>query len=59
MTPSVSSSSWIEAPSSLAPGMTSLAPTAGPAKATPQALAWYMGVTGRMVSVEEKPITSG
>ena len=39
VTASVSRSSWIEAPSILGPGITSLAPTAGAEKARPQALA--------------------
>ena len=45
-------------PSIRAPGMTSLAPTAGPEKATPQALAWNMGTTGRITSAAPRPITS-
>jgi hypothetical protein len=32
------------------PGMTSLAPDATPAWASPQALAWNIGTTGRMTS---------
>ena len=40
-----------------APGMTSLVPEAGPAKAMPQALAWNMGTTGRITSLGVAPIT--
>ena len=58
VTPSVSSSSCTEAPSSFWPGMTSLAPTAGAEKARPQALAWNIGTTGSTVSVARMPRTS-
>ena len=44
--PRCSSSSWIEAPSSLAPGITSAAPTIGAEKASAQLLAWNIGTTG-------------
>ena len=59
VTPSVSSSSKIEAPSILAPGMTILAPVPGAENATPQALAWNIGTTGRITSRCDRPITSG
>ena len=45
------------APSMRAPGMTSLVPPAGPAKAMPQALAWNIGTTGRITSLGEAPST--
>ena len=57
VTPSVSSSSYSEAPSILAPGITSLQPEAGPTKAIPQALAWNMGTTGRITSEVLPPTT--
>ena len=40
------------------PGMTRLAPTATPAWARPQALAWNMGTTGRIVSRSQAPMLS-
>jgi len=40
-----------------APGMTSLAPDAGPAKAMPQALAWNIGTTGWITSFGDGPRT--
>ena len=58
VTPSVSISSWIDAPSSFWPGITSLQPTAGQEKARPQALAWNIGTTGSTTSRLERPITS-
>ena len=58
VTPSVSRSSKIDSPSIFAPGMTSLAPTAGALKATPQALAWNIGTTGSTTSAAPRPITS-
>src|SRR3979411_278089 len=47
---SVSSSSNTEAPSSLAPGNTSLVPIEGAENAMPQLLAWNNGTTGSIVS---------
>ena len=38
--------------------MTSFAPTATPAWARPQALAWNMGTTGRIVSCSQTPMLS-
>ena len=38
--------------------MTSFDPAAGAVNASPQALAWNMGVIGRMVSFWPMPITS-
>jgi hypothetical protein len=45
------------APSMRAPGMTSFDPAAGPPKAMPQALAWNIGTTGRIVSLGVAPST--
>ena len=53
-----SRSSEMLAPSMLAPGITSLAPVAGAAKAMPQALAWNMGTTGSTLSMERMPSAS-
>src|SRR6202011_4285532 len=47
---SVSSSSNTDAPSSFAPGNTSLVPIEGAENAIPQLLAWNRGTTGSMVS---------
>jgi len=40
------------------PGMTSLAPDATPAWASPQALAWNIGTTGRTTSLSQTPTES-
>src|SRR5947208_2065079 len=53
------SSSKIEAPSSLAPGITRLAPTIGAVSAIDQPLAWNIGTTGMTTSREEIPNISG
>jgi hypothetical protein len=55
---SVSSSSWMLAPSICAPGITSLEPVSGAANAIAQALAWNIGTTGSTESVALMPITS-
>src|ERR1700760_3658521 len=55
---SVSSSSYTEAPSSLAPGNTSLVPIEGAENAMPQLLAWNSGTTGSMVSLAQAPSES-
>ena len=52
---SVSSSSKTEAPSSLAPGNTSLVPIEGAENAMPQLLAWNSGTTGSIVSAALAP----
>ncbi len=56
---SVSSSSKIAAPSMRPPGITSLAPIIGADCASPHALAWNIGTTGKIVSRLEMPIASG
>ena len=58
VTPSVSSSSCTDGPSSFWPGITSLAPAAAQENVRPQALAWNIGTTGRTVSRAEMPMTS-
>jgi hypothetical protein len=52
-------SSKIEAPSSLPPGITRLAPTMGAVMASDQPLAWNIGTTGITTSPQEIPNTSG
>ena len=47
---SVESNSYTDAPSSLAPGITSLVPMLGAENAIPQLLAWNSGTTGSIVS---------
>src|SRR5882762_1720817 len=58
VTCSVSSSSYTEAPSSLAPGITSLVPIDGAENAMPQLLAWNKGTTGSIVSAALAPSES-
>ena len=58
VTPSVSSSSCTEGPSSFWPGITSLQPAAAQENVRPQALAWNIGTTGSTVSRADSPITS-
>ena len=55
---SVSRSSKTDAPSSLAPGNTSLVPIDGAENAMPQLLAWNSGTTGSMVSLALAPSES-
>src|SRR5579863_6163294 len=55
---SVSRSSNTDAPSSLAPGRTSLVPIDGAEKAMPQLLAWNSGTTGSIVSPAQAPSES-
>src|SRR5580704_489338 len=55
---SVSSNSNTEAPSSFAPGNTSLVPIDGAEKAMPQLLAWNSGTTGSIVSPALAPSES-
>src|SRR5580700_4269373 len=55
---SLSSNSNTEAPSSLAPGSTSLVPIDGAENAMPQLLAWNSGTTGSMVSPAPAPSES-
>ena len=55
---SVSSSSNTEAPSSFAPGITSLVPIEGAENAMPQLLAWNSGTTGSIVSPALAPSES-
>src|SRR5580693_6124217 len=52
---SVSSNSKTDAPSSFAPGSTSLVPIEGAEKAIPQLLAWNSGTTGSIVSPAPAP----
>ena len=52
------SNSKIEAPSSLAPGITRLAPIIGAVSAIDQPLAWNIGTTGMTTSRHEIPNTS-
>ena len=56
---SVSSSSQIDSPSILAPGITIAEPASGAEKASDQPLAWNIGTTGMMRSREERPSMSG
>src|SRR4030081_801131 len=55
---SVSKSSNTEAPSSFAPGKTSLVPIDGAENAIPQLLAWNNGTTGSIVSLAFAPSES-
>src|SRR6478672_4090611 len=55
---SVSNSSNTDAPSSFAPGNTSLVPIEGAEKAMPQLLAWNRGTTGSIVSPAFAPSES-
>ena len=58
-TPSLSTNSWSDLPSSPGPGKTSLAPTMQAEYGRPQALTWNIGTTGRMQSRVDTLSASG
>src|SRR3546814_18632972 len=58
-TPSASNNAYRLAPSSRAPGSTSLAPTMRTAKGRPHAFNWNLGTMGQTPSLAESPTASG